>query len=218
MIHAAHLPQALNHIAHVFGFPPVEMIGYTSDDPHGGYHAAYDDGFPTGSLWRVEGQALYAIVRTLRPASILELGTWHGASATHLLQGLTDNTYGGLTCVDSREYGNIEIGGMIPDALRPRMTLEMEHIETFIPRAMKEGWRYDLIYEDAMHDAPQVEFIWKHADALLNPGGMIISHDAMHAVAGDAVREGIAKAGYETMNVLIAPADCGFALWRKWLT
>jgi predicted O-methyltransferase YrrM len=107
---------------------------------------------------------------------------------------------------------------MIPDALRPRMTLEMEHIETFIPRAIKEGWRYDMIYEDAMHDAPQVEFIWKHADALLNPGGMIISHDAMHAVAGDAVREGIAKAGYETMNVLIAPADCGFALWRKWLT
>jgi hypothetical protein len=70
MTHAAHLPQALNHIAHVFGFLPSEMIGYASDDPHGGYHAAYDDGFPTGSLWRVEGQALYAIVRTLRPASI----------------------------------------------------------------------------------------------------------------------------------------------------
>ena len=194
---------------------PFTLDAYAQQDPHGGYHASYDDGFPSGSLWRVEGQTLYAIVRTLRPASILELGTWHGASATHLLQGLSDNRYGGLTCVDSREYGDIEIGGMIPDALRPRMTLEMEHIETFIPRAIKEGWRYDLIYEDAMHEAPQVEFIWKHADALLNPGGMIVSHDAMHAIAGVAVREGIAKAGYETMNILIAPADCGFAIWRK---
>ena len=220
---ALSLDHALQVIAHTFGFLPSEMIGYASQDPHGGYNSAYDDGFPSGSLWRVEGQALYAIVRALRPASILELGTWHGASATHLLQGIADNAYGGLTCVDSRAYGNIEIGGMIPDDLRSRLTLDMQRIETFIPHALKEDWRYDLIFEDGMHDAEQVAFIWKHADKLLNPGGMIVSHDAMHAIAGEAIRAGIAKAGYvngdgmgnSVMNVLIAPADCGFAIWRK---
>ena len=223
MPNAIPLNYALQHIAHTFGFLPSEMIRYAALDPHGGYNSAYDDGFPTGSLWRVEGQALYAIVRALRPASVLELGTWHGASATHLLQGIHDNQYGGLTCVDSRAYGDIEIGGMIPALLKKNAFITLTRIEQFIPRALKEGWRYDLIFEDGMHDAEQVAFIWQHADKLLNPGGMIISHDAMHAIAGEAIREGIARAGYvngdgmgnSVMNVLIAPADCGFAVWRK---
>jgi predicted O-methyltransferase YrrM len=220
---AKSLDYALNHIAHVFGFLPSEMIGYAAQDPHGGYHSAYDDGFPSGSLWRVEGQALYAMVRTLKPASVLELGTWHGASATHISQALKDNGEGSMHCIDSRAYGDVFIGDMIPSDLRFLSLIELTRIEQFIPRALKEGWTYDFIFEDAMHDAAQVEFIWRHADKLLNPGGMIVSHDAMHPIAGEAVREGIARAGYEdtdgmgngVMNVLIAPADCGFAIWRK---
>lgn len=213
---AMSLEIALNHISHVYHIlTPADVIPYAAQDPHGGYHSAYDDGFPTGSLWRVEGQFLYALVRALKPATVLELGTWHGASATHLLQAITDNKQGGLSCVDSRAYGDIEIGGMIPTDLKRLAFINMTRIETFIPHAVKEGWKYDFIFEDGMHDAEQVAFIWRHADALLNPGGMIVSHDAMHAVAGEAVREGIARAGYETTNVLIAPADCGFAVWRK---
>lgn len=213
------LEYACDAIAQFIGFNPSTLIAYAREDPHGGYNSAYDDGFPTGSLWRVEGQVLYALVRALRPLNVLELGTWHGASATHLLQGIADNKAGGLTCIDSRAYGDITIGGMIPQALKPLATMHDTRIETFLPRAIQEGWTYDLIFEDGMHDAEQVEFVWKHADKLLNPRGMIISHDACHAIAGEAVREGIAKAGYEgkTTNVLIAPADCGFALYRKGL-
>lgn len=220
------LEYALNGISHVFHIlTPADVIPLAALDPHGGYHAAYDDGFPSGSLWRVEGQALYALIRALKPQAVLELGTWHGASATHILQGVADNKAGGLTCIDSRAYGDIEIGGMIPQALKPLAILHDMRIEAFIPQALKEGWTYDFIFEDAMHDAEQVEFVWKHADKLLNPGGVIISHDACHAIAGEAVREGITKAGYEDtmgygngmMYVLIAPADCGFALYRKGL-
>jgi predicted O-methyltransferase YrrM len=217
------LDYALNHIAHVFGFLPSEMIGYAPHDPHGGYHSAYDDGFPSGSLWRVEGQALYAMARTLKPQSVLELGTWHGASATHLLQALEDNGAGVLECVDNRAYGDIVIGNMIPDDLRYIMTFHPMPLEEWITYAIEQKYTYDFIFEDAMHDAEQVEFIWRHAGKLLNLGGMIVSHDALHAIAGEAVREGIARAGYvnadgmgnDVMNVLIAPADCGFAIWRK---
>lgn len=213
------LEYACNAIGQFLDLNPSNMIRYAHEDPHGGYNSAYDDGFPTGSLWRVEGQVLYALVRALRPLNVLELGTWHGASATHILQGVADNKAGGLTCIDSRAYGDIVIGGMIPQALKPLAFIHDMRIETFIPRAIQEGWTYDLIFEDGMHDMEQVEFVWKHADKLLNPRGMIISHDACHAIAGEAVREGIAKAGYEgkTTNVLISPADCGFALYRKGL-
>ncbi len=213
------LEYACDAIGHFLSINSSMLIAHSKEDPHGGYNSAYDDGFPSGSLWRVEGQILYALVRALRPASVLELGTWHGASATHILQAIHDNKYGGLTCIDNRAYGDVEIGGMIPTDLRPRMTLGTMPIETFLPHAIKEGWRYDLIFEDAMHDTPQVEFVWQHADQLLSPGGVILSHDACHVIAGEAVREGIARAGYgeKTLNVLISPADCGFALWRKGL-
>ena len=214
------LDHALNAISHTLNIGlPFDMIRYSRDDPHGGYHADYDDGFPSGSLWRVEGQALYALVRALRPASVMELGTWHGASATHLLQGIKDNKYGGLICVDSRAYGDIEIGGMIPSDLKSLALIHQTRIEQFLPRALQEGWTYDLIFEDGMHDAEQVEFVWRHAEQLLAPGGVIVSHDACHKTAGPVVREGLARAGYgdKTLNVLIAPADCGFAIYRKGL-
>jgi predicted O-methyltransferase YrrM len=200
-----------------FSLDARALIDHAAHDPHGGYHANYEDGFPSGSLWRVEGQFLYAIARALKPAKVLELGTWHGASATHLLQALHDNGMGALECVDSRAYGNVVIGGMIPDALRYRVAIHPITFEDMLDTALRQGHQYDLIFEDGMHDAEQVELVWRVAKRLLRLGGMIVSHDAMHPVAGFAVREGIAKAGYQSTNVLIAPADCGFALWRKWL-
>lgn len=209
------LTVALLRIADQFDLSRAALIDFAAQDPHGGYHADYDDGFPSGSLWRVEGQFLYALIRALKPQKVLELGTWHGASATHILQALKDNGGGGLDYVDNRAYGDIVIGGMIPKDL---LVYSMPHA-TSLEKEIEDGiWykrKYDFIFEDAMHTAEQVEFVWKHADALLNPGGVIVSHDAMHAVAGEAVREGIRRAGYETTNVLIAPADCGFAVWRK---
>lgn len=225
LTHAVTLDYTLNAIAHVLNIGlPSDMIRYSRDDPHGGYNDAYDDGFPVGSMWRVEGQMLYALVRALRPMNVLELGTSHGCSATHILQALSDNRAGGLVCVDNGSQVGV-IGDMIPLALKPNATIHQTSVEEWIDTALKEGYTYDLILEDAMHDAPQVEYVWRHADKLLNPRGVILSHDACHKIAGDAIREGIEKAGYrgstgygnDVMYVLIAPADCGFAIWRKGL-
>jgi predicted O-methyltransferase YrrM len=217
--HAAPLEIALLRIADKFDLSRLQVIQYAAQDPHGGYNSAYEDGFPTGSVWRVEGQMLYALIRALEPQSVLELGTWHGASATHILQALKDNGRGSLDCVDNRAYGDVQIGHMIPDEVRHLGTIHPVSLETCIEIALHEGYTYDVIFEDAMHEAPQVEYVWQNAERLLNPGGLIISHDAMHPTAGPIVREGIARAGYgdKTVNVLIQPADCGFALWRKGL-
>lgn len=196
---------------------PLDILSeYAAHDPHGGYHADYDDGFPSGSLWRVEGQFLYSLVRLLKPASVLELGTWHGASATHLLQGVYDNGSGGVDCIDNRAYGDIVIGDMIPAPLRPFATLHNVSLEDAIAIALEEKYTYDLIYEDAMHTAEQVECVWRAADRLLNPGGVIISHDAMHPIVGPIVRAGITAAGFEDAHtILLSPSDCGFAYWQK---
>jgi len=211
------LKSALSRIAYAFNLNPLELDMASHEDPHGGYHAAYDDGFPVGSMWRVEGQFLYALIRALTPISVLELGTSHGCSATHILQALTDNGVGTLECIDNRSQVSV-IGDMIPNHLRLHLApIVPATLEQIIEISIEDNETFDVIFEDAMHTVEQVELVWKNADRLLNPGGVIISHDAMHAIAGPVVQEGIARAGYakKAVSVLIEPADCGFAVWRK---
>lgn len=220
---AVSLDYTLHHISHVFHIlTPADVLRLPSQDPHGGYHAAYDDGFPVGSMWRVEGQFLYALIRALRPVKVLELGTSHGCSATHISQALQDNNQGILMCVDNGSQVGV-IGDMIPKSLHNWHAVEQASVEDCIPYLLRTGWTYDFIFEDAMHSPEQVALVWSAADRLLNPGGMIVSHDAMHALVGANVREGIEAAGYPDRDgwggsvayVLIEPADCGFAVWRK---
>ena len=215
------LPLALNHISHVFHIlTPADVFPFVALDPHGGYHAGYEDGFTMGSMWRVEGQVVYALARALKPLNVLELGTSRGCSATHVLQALHDNKRGHLDCVDNGSQVSV-IGDLIPDDLRANVTINRAGMEDFVPGLLDGS--YDMIIEDGNHLPEQVAFVWGQANRLLRAGGIIVSHDAMHATAGPAVREGIARAGYAdtmgygngVMYVLIEPSDCGLAIWRK---
>lgn len=216
MIHmpALSLPIALTHIASRLNLDAAPLIQYAHEDPHGGYHANHEDGFTMGSMWRVEGQVVYALVRALKPLRVLELGTSRGCSATHVLQALHDNGRGTLDCVDNGSQVSV-IGDLIPDDLRGNVTIHRAGMEDFIPGLMDGS--YDMIVEDGSHLPEQVAFVWSMADRLLTPGGVIVSHDAMHATAGPMVQAGLALAGYadKALSILIDPADCGLAIWRK---
>jgi predicted O-methyltransferase YrrM len=215
-VHIMNLKSALATIGHAFALDPLELDMAAREDPHGGYHSAYDDGFPVGSMWRVEGQFLYALIRALKPLSVLELGTSHGCSATHILQSLSDNGIGTMDCVDNGSQVGV-IGDMIPDYLRERVSIHPTSLENMINSVLDMEATYDVIFEDAMHTIEQVDYVWAMAGGILNPGGMIISHDAAHVLVGADVQKGIARAGYadRALTVLIEPADCGFAVWRK---
>lgn len=182
------------------------LLDYPAHDPHGGYPEA----FPTGSMWQVEGQFLYSLVRALKPLRILEIGTSHGCSATHMLQALHDNEYGSLVCVDSGIQVPV-VGDMIPDELRDRVNIYYGTIEDYLYASAE---LYDFVLEDAMHSPEQVESIWSHIPMLLKLGGVIVSHDAAHFLVGADIREGIRRTGYDATVYAIEPADCGFAVWR----
>ena len=206
---------ALTQAANQLQLSQADLFGYPVQDPHGGYASTHDDGFPVGSTWRVEGQFLYSLVRALRPARVLEIGTWHGCGATHILQALHDT--GGEGWMNSVDCG-IEIsidsvGDMIPTELRYRWTLDKTTIEDFTMARFRAP--YDFIFEDAMHSPEQVQFIWSQIPKLLKPGGVIVSHDAAHFIVGPDVREGIRRAGYDATVYAIEPADCGLAVWQS---
>jgi predicted O-methyltransferase YrrM len=211
---------ALDSIGSAFGFDADTLIDYAALDPHGGYHPKEGgDGFPIGSIWRVEGQILYALVRALaeqtRNIICLELGTHRGCSATHIAQAIEDAGNGGMVVgVDL----NGAAGDLIPAHLRHRV--ELMNVDMFKYLPQQKPATFDFILEDGSHGADDVAKVWNAAHTLLKPGGLILSHDAEHFVVGADVREGIARAGYfgvmpPARTYLIEPSDCGFAIWRK---
>lgn len=212
------LDVALDNIATAFDLDTDELIEYAALDPWGGYHAEKDDGFPIGSMWRVEGNVIYALVRALKPARVLETGTSRGCSATHILQALWDNGRDGfLDCVDNGYQVAIP-GDMIPAKFKDLYQIHKRDMMEFLDEVPDHT--YDFYLEDALHNTDQVEKAWRSAYRILRPGGMMLSHDAEHFIVGERVRAGIAQAGYfglpnPARTVLIAPSDCGFGYWRK---
>lgn len=186
----------------------VSLLDYPAHDPHGGYPEA----FPTGSMWQVEGQFLYSLIRALKPLRILEIGTSHGCSATHMLQAQKDNgNHGVVVSIDNQSQVGLA-GDMIPRVLTQDWIIYREDLYNYL--TAPDIGQFDFILEDAMHSPEQVAFIWSLIPTLLRPGGVMVSHDAAHHLVGKDVMTGIAQAGYDAQVYAIDPADCGFAVWR----
>jgi predicted O-methyltransferase YrrM len=220
---AIKINEALDSIGTLFGFRADDLIDYAARDPHGGYHAKHDDGFPIGSIWRVEGQILYALARAVldnmpdgETFQALELGTFRGCSATHIAQAINDSGKSGrLTCVDLTGGDAI----LTPAHLLRYIDLMRGDMFDFLQQADETGRTFDFLFEDGSHSAADVERVWKAAYHLINPGGVIVSHDAEHFIVGKDVKQGMASAGYFNLpsparTYLIEPSDCGLGVFR----
>lgn len=132
-----------------------------------------------------------------RPKTILEIGSYEGASACYLIDGLgahypihlscldtweggIDNAAAGhdMTAVEQRFLSNVEIAcenAKHPVDLRV-LKGRSDHI---LPRLLADGEaeRFDLIYIDGSHQAPDVLFDAVVSLKLLKPGGTMIFDD-----------------------------------------
>lgn len=203
------IAHSIAELGEAIGIDGAALARYAALDGHGGV----DQGWLTGSLWAAEGRALYALTRALNVDRALELGTYVGCSATHMAQAMYDarrDEPGVLDAVDIWEGAGAEI----PDDLRPFVHQHAQDMSAFIDEALVAGVRYELIFEDGPHDAETVGHVWRHAQRLLTPGGVIVSHDALHATPGPAVRAGITASGLTPVFVSLGESDCGLAVWR----
>ena len=192
------------------------LAKYGDEDTIGGWDNNAG-GWPIGSIWSIEGQYLYSLIRATRPARVLELGTFWGCSATHMAAALHKNGKGKLTCVDSGwDFRTVnwkgEVGQMIPDDYRDRIKIVDDDIPTYVNKVKS---KFDIVFEDGAHDPESIKVIWSQASKLLKPGGWLIGHDAMHFIVGKEMRETIEALGFEPTYLLPKPSDCGFAFWRN---
>lgn len=204
------LDDALTEIAAFLDLDPLALIRYAAEDGLGGFDPDPARAtFPGGSLWGVEGQVLYALVRALKPQHALELGTWHGASSTHILTAQQRNQYGALYSVDWWEGA----GALVPEHLHDWWTLTymeaVQYIETKLHRN-----KISFAFEDCIHSESEVYAIVTALKPKLRPGAVVVHHDSEHGDDGQQIQRALRRAGVDYRSWLISPSDCGIAIWR----
>ena len=199
-----------------------ELIAYAHQDTLGGYHwnPALAT-FPQGSCYGVEGQTLYALVRYLKPAKVVEIGGWAGCSSAHLAAAVKANGFGEVISIDN-EIGGMAHGNLLPAHLQQYVTLVRANGEDWL--AEQEDQSVGLIFEDATHSTELVALLSCLALRKLQPGGILANHDAGHDQAivgggqiigssvGREVRDGLAQANVYFNVYLAEPSDCGLSI------
>lgn len=205
------LNETLRDIADYTGLDVSTLSSEAHLDQIGGYNSNPAEAtFPMGSIWGVEGQILYALIRALRPLEVLELGTFYGCSTTHIIAALEANRedYGDdvhLVTVDNGQAGGN------PSVDCDFLTVVNDNILDYLN---DRGARFDFLFEDSKHTAEFVEAVYRLAMPLTNEGGVIVSHDAAHHTVGSMVMQGIRSAGINPLVTLTNPSDCGLSVFR----
>lgn len=132
-------------------------------------------------------RALYTLVRALKPASVLEIGTHIGSSTVHIARALKTNMAGHLTTVDVYDVNDPETGSWkkynLP--LSVKATLEQadlaDHVSFRTDGAQaflkKTDLNFDMIFLDGDHSAAAVYSEVSAALRRLSPDGIIVLHD-----------------------------------------
>jgi predicted O-methyltransferase YrrM len=202
------LDQALATLAAQLNLDPAALSAFAAEDHIGGFNMDVNRRrWATGSIWEVEGKVLFALVRALKPEHVVEIGTWFGCGASHILEALALNKRGTLTSIDT----DPNAGSEIPTSLRKRW--KFIHARGQDAIAAGQVAAADMVFEDAPHDIEETATILAAARDGLKPR-LIISHDGMHFNVGVNVREAYRRTfGQDPQAVLIDPSDCGFA-WQ----
>ncbi len=198
------LYEAFVTLARPLGLDPKDLLRYAGEDVIGGYHAdPHQQRWYCGSMWEVEGQILYALVRALQPDSVLEVGSFLGCSATHMLEAMAVNEKGHLTSVDI----DGSAGRLIPLSLRSRWTLVVARAQDYIGQ---DSVQAQIVLEDGPHDVEQTSEILRavkdHIDYRI-----CLSHDGAHFLVGKNIQEAHQQVFGSVGTLLVEPSDCGFA-------
>lgn len=199
------LQDGLTRLALDLGLDAAELWAYADEDWIGGFNFnAADRRWPLGSVYEVEGKTLYALVRAMRPDHVIEIGTWRGCSAAHILAAMKANDSGTLTSIDPDPTA----GSEIPAELRSRWEFINGYGQIYMKYQRPSA---EFVFEDAPHDTEETTHILEVARDVAKPR-IIMSHDGMHPVVGPKIRAAYQRVfGNAFRTLLIDPSDAGLA-------
>jgi len=152
---------------------------------------------------------LYAIVRAVRPKTILELGTHLGYSTRVLLVGLKHQTDGLVVTLDHHQH--LEQSSELANSYRvlPLSVDGLEFSKTLC-------FPIDMIFEDGNHEEENTRVFLSNCLPHLKSGGVIVVHDVAYPGLSEGVSQGmLACLGDNFERIVIDAAPCGLGLWIK---
>jgi predicted O-methyltransferase YrrM len=138
-------------------------------------------------------QALYTLVRWLRPETIVETGVSRGVSSKIILSALEDNGAGTLYSIDLPnakwidENGTrwddsiskgVTTGHVVPKNLRSRWNLVISESRTMLPALLNRIGPIDVFIHDSEHSYAHMMFEFSAAWPFVRDSGLMISDDA----------------------------------------
>lgn len=201
------LAQAITKLANDYQLDEKELLAYVAEDTIGGHHEVKAlSKWPVGSMWEVEAQVIYALIRAVKPNHVLEFGRNAGCSTTHIVAALHKNGSGRLTSVD--------IGDKIKLSSKYRVIVNQVEADLYAYKWPSRP-KVDFVVEDLLHTVRSCSHVWGAFADYASKGAWIVSHDSEHYIVGNRVKEGIEQVTSDYTSYLIEPGKCGLAVWRK---
>lgn len=128
----------------------------------------------------------YVVVRSMRPAVVVETGVWRGLSSWTLLAALDANGFGELVSIDFPPLDpsqQVEVGHLVPEELRSRWALELGPSRQLLPLVVGRVPSVDVFIHDSDHTTANMSREFRVAWQAMAPGGALLSDDieANHA-------------------------------------
>ena len=169
----------------------------------------------------LQGRLLKMLVRMIRPANILEVGTFSGYSAISMAEGLEDGGH----------LYTFEINDEMEDFTRPwiEQSPVADRITFIIGDALVEAPKLGILFDMAFIDGDKRTYreTYEMVMPILRPGGFILADNTLwdghvvdHAYDGDRQTQGIGTfndyiAADDRVEQVILPLRDGLTLIRK---
>jgi hypothetical protein len=140
---------------------------------------------------------LYALVRALRPDTVVETGGTPGKSTAFILRALEQNHRGHLYTIDlppppatagsavdrgawhAERPPGLGSGWAVPEWLRARHTLLVGPSERLLAGLLARLGRLDLFFHDSDHSYANMRAEYEAAVPRLDPNGLLVSDDVL---------------------------------------
>ena len=122
------------------------------------------------------GEALYCIVKLLKPDVVIETGVSAGVSTSYILRAMRDNKRGMLYSIDVP--GDVESGILVPESLRDRWKLILGESKELLPSLLGRLMQVDIFIHDSDHSYENMIFEFETTWPFIRAGGVLVSDDS----------------------------------------
>lgn len=169
--------------------------------------------FPT-SIPYEEGQAIYNLIRQVKPAHTLEIGLAYGISTLFICQALQDNGMGQHSAIDPmaiKLWGSLGLLNVQRAGLEPRLRFLEASSHVALPELLRQQERFEVAFIDGCHRFDYTLLEYFYLDKLLPVGGHLIFDDLDRPAIRKALAFILRNRNYQLAPEFAAPR---LPMWR----